>query len=65
VKVGYYELLADQQTLARLRKILEAQAGSLDLAQRLHAAGNVTDLTLTQEQAQLLPDAFGNWPWRG
>jgi cobalt-zinc-cadmium efflux system outer membrane protein len=52
VKAGYYEVLADQQTIARLRTILEAQAGSLDLAQRLHAAGNVTDLALTQEQAQ-------------
>jgi len=52
VKVAYYELLADQQLIARLRTIREAQGTSLELMQRLHEAGNVTDLALWQEQAQ-------------
>jgi cobalt-zinc-cadmium efflux system outer membrane protein len=52
VKVAYHELLADSQTVALLRTILAAQAGSLELTQRLHEAGNVTDLALSQEQAQ-------------
>jgi cobalt-zinc-cadmium efflux system outer membrane protein len=52
VKVAHYELLADQQLIERLRTVQEAQGSSLELQQRLHEAGNVTDLALLQEQAQ-------------
>lgn len=52
VKTAYYGLLADQQLIARLRVIIDAQSSSLELMQKLHEAGNVTDLALSQEQAQ-------------
>jgi outer membrane protein, heavy metal efflux system len=52
VKTAYYELLADQQLIALFQVIIEAQRSSLELMQRLHEAGNVTDLKLLQEQAQ-------------
>jgi cobalt-zinc-cadmium efflux system outer membrane protein len=52
VKVAYYEVLADQQLSARMRTTRDAQGTSLELMQRLHEAGNVTDLALNQEQAQ-------------
>ena len=52
VKTAYYELLADQSLIERLRVIREAQSVSLELMQKLHEAGNVTDLKLTQEQLQ-------------
>ena len=52
VKSAYYELLADQSLIERLRVIREAQSVSLELMQKLHEAGNVTDLKLTQEQLQ-------------
>ena len=52
VKTAYYELLADRSLIERLRVIQSAQSVSLELMQKLHEAGNVTDLKLTQEQAQ-------------
>jgi cobalt-zinc-cadmium efflux system outer membrane protein len=52
VKSAYYELLADQSLIERLRLIRDAQSISLELMQKLHEAGNVTDLKLSQEQAQ-------------
>ena len=52
VKVAWYELLADSQMVTRFRIIQEAQASSLELTQKLHEAGNVTDLKLLQDQAQ-------------
>jgi cobalt-zinc-cadmium efflux system outer membrane protein len=52
VKAAYFEVLADQQLISQLRVVTEAQAGGLDLTQKLHEAGNVTDLTLLREQAQ-------------
>jgi cobalt-zinc-cadmium efflux system outer membrane protein len=51
VKVAFYGLQADDALLAKLRTIQEGQAASLQLTQKLHAAGNVPDLTLTREQA--------------
>lgn len=51
VKVASYNLLADNALLAKLRTMQEGQAASLQLTQKLHAAGNVPDLTLTREQA--------------
>lgn len=51
VKVAYYQLQADEALLARLRTMQEGQAASLQLTQKLHEAGNVTDLALSREQA--------------
>ena len=51
-KVAFWELVATEQTLAKLRVIVESQRASLELAQRLHEAGNITDLRLTREQAE-------------
>ena len=51
-KIAYWELVAAEQTLSKLQVILESQRASLDLAQRLHEAGNITDLRLTREQAE-------------
>lgn len=51
VRVAYYDLLASTQRLAMDRTILEAAAAAAELAQRQHAAGNITDLDLEQEQA--------------
>lgn len=52
VKIAYFEVLGDQQLMARLTLALAAQRSSLELTQKLHEAGNVTDLKLLQEQAQ-------------
>jgi cobalt-zinc-cadmium efflux system outer membrane protein len=51
VKVAVYRAQADEAMLGRLRMAQAAQGASLDFTQKLHAAGNVTDLKLTQEQA--------------
>lgn len=51
VKIAFYEVQADDALLARLRTALEAHAASLQLMQKLHAAGNVPDLSLSREQA--------------
>ena len=51
VKAGYYELQADQALLERLHIILDAQDASLELMQKIHAAGNTKDLSLSREQA--------------
>ena len=51
VKAAVYRGQADEALLARLRLAHEAQGASLEFMQKLHAAGNVPDLKLTQEQA--------------
>jgi len=51
-KSAVYELQAAQEILGRLRIEQAAQATSLDLVQRLHQAGNITDLRLIQQQAE-------------
>ncbi len=51
VKVAVYRGQADEALLSRLRMAHEAQSASLEFMQKLHAAGNVPDLKLTQEQA--------------
>ncbi|HUR27086.1 MAG TPA: TolC family protein [Planctomycetota bacterium] len=53
VRSRYYELQGAEQLLDMHRTIVEAQEASADAAQRLHAAGNVTDLDLAREQALL------------
>lgn len=51
VKAAYYQLQGDEALLARLRTMQEGEASSLQLTQKLHAAGNVPDLSLSREQA--------------
>ena len=51
VKSAFYSLQASQQLLKRLKLILDTNAASLDLAQRQHEAGNISDLGLDQQQA--------------
>ena len=43
VKSAFYSLQASQQLLQRFKLIVDANAASLDLAQRQHEAGNITD----------------------
>jgi len=51
VKSAFYSLQASQQLLSRFKAIVDTNAASLDLAQRQHEAGNITDLALAQQQA--------------
>jgi cobalt-zinc-cadmium efflux system outer membrane protein len=51
VKSAFYSLQASQQLLSRFRVIVDTNVASLDLAQRQHEAGNITDLALAQQQA--------------
>jgi outer membrane protein, heavy metal efflux system len=51
-KSAYWELVADTQSIAQLRVMIDAQKASLDLMQKLHEAGNVTDLRLLRDQAE-------------
>jgi outer membrane protein, heavy metal efflux system len=51
VKTTFYSLQASQQILRRFKVIVDANAASLDLAQRQHEAGNITDLALARQQA--------------
>ena len=51
VKSAFYSLQGAQQLLQRFKLIVDASAASLDLAQRQHEAGNITDLALAQQQA--------------
>ena len=51
VKIAFYSLQASQQLWHRLKTIAETDAAALDLAQRQHEAGNISDLALAQQQA--------------
>ena len=51
VKGAFYSLQASQQLLKRFQLIADTTAASLDLAQRQHEAGNITDLAMAQQQA--------------
>jgi outer membrane protein, heavy metal efflux system len=51
-KSAVYQVEAAEEVLGRLKVEQEAQATSLDLIQRLHEAGNITDLQLLQQQAE-------------
>jgi outer membrane protein, heavy metal efflux system len=51
VKTTFYSLQASRQILRRFKVIVDANAASLDLAQRQHEAGNITDLALARQQA--------------
>ena len=50
-KKSFYMLQADQQLLGRLKLIAGANEAGVDFSQRLHDAGNITDLNLLNEQA--------------
>ena len=51
VKTATYELQADAAMLGHRQTIVDINATALDLAQRQHEAGNITDLALAQQQA--------------
>ncbi len=51
VKAAFYTVQADVALIGRLRAMRDAQRVSLEFAQKLHQAGNITDLRLAQEQA--------------
>lgn len=51
VKMAMYDLQADDALLAQRRTVADIGNGALDLSQRQHEAGNITDLALAQQQA--------------
>lgn len=51
VKSEIYWLQGEKAMLAHRKTIVEIDATALDLAQRQHEAGNITDLALAQQQA--------------
>ncbi|MEO7318709.1 MAG: TolC family protein, partial [Chthoniobacteraceae bacterium] len=50
-KTAFYTLQARQQLLGRLKLIGTTNEAGLDIAQRQHEAGNITDLDLANQQA--------------
>jgi outer membrane protein, heavy metal efflux system len=53
VRSAFYRHQADEQKLELLQTIGQALAVSFDVTKRLHAAGNITDLDLARERAQV------------
>src|SRR5262249_15795880 len=51
VRAAFYRHQADEQMLELLQTIVQALALSLEVSQRLHEAGNITDLDLAREHA--------------
>jgi outer membrane protein, heavy metal efflux system len=51
-KIAIYQLQAAEEILRRLKVEQEAQGASLELIQKLHEAGNITDLQLLQQQSE-------------
>jgi len=51
VQTAFYRHQANAQMLELKQTIVQALAASLEAAQRLHAAGNITDLDLVRERA--------------
>src|SRR2546430_11631084 len=51
VKTAFYQLQAEQQLLGRLKAINETDVAAVELAQRQHEAGNISDLDLANQQA--------------
>ena len=51
VKMAVYDLQGDDAMLAHRRTIADIQNSAVDLTQRQHEAGNVTDLALQNQQA--------------
>ncbi|HEX2832475.1 MAG TPA: TolC family protein [Thermoanaerobaculia bacterium] len=52
VRVTYFELLAASLQLAQRRTLFASAQTAVDVAQRQHAAGNITDLDYENEQAR-------------
>jgi cobalt-zinc-cadmium efflux system outer membrane protein len=51
VRAAFYRHQAGEQRLELLQTVVQALAASFDVSQRLHAAGNITDLDLARERA--------------
>jgi cobalt-zinc-cadmium efflux system outer membrane protein len=51
VRAAFYRHQADEQRLELLETIVQALTITFEVAQRLHAAGNITDLDLARERA--------------
>jgi len=51
VQTAFYDHQANAQLLELKQTIVQALAASLEVTQRLHAAGNITDLDLVRERA--------------
>ena len=51
VQAAFYRHQANEQMLELLQTIVQALAASVEVARRLHAAGNITDLDLARERA--------------
>jgi outer membrane protein, heavy metal efflux system len=50
-RVAFYDYQAGEQTLELRRSIVDALRASFEVAQKLHDAGNVTDLSFANERA--------------
>ena len=50
-RIAFYLHLANEQLLELRQTIVQALSASLDLARRLHEAGNITDLDFARERA--------------
>jgi outer membrane protein, heavy metal efflux system len=50
VKIAFYQLQASKDLLTRFELAAETTGAALDLAQRQHQAGNISDLALAQQQ---------------
>jgi cobalt-zinc-cadmium efflux system outer membrane protein len=53
VRAAYYRHQANEQRLELLETVVQALAASFDVAERLYAAGNITDLDRARERAQV------------
>ena len=53
VRVAFYRHQANEQMLELLQTVGQALTIALEVAQRLHDAGNITDLDLARERALL------------
>lgn len=52
VRMDYFHLLAARRILARQETVVKAQAAAAELSRRQHAAGNISDLDLENEQSR-------------
>jgi outer membrane protein, heavy metal efflux system len=50
VKVAFYQLQASQELLTQFQRGAATNGAALDLAERQHQAGNISDLVLAQQQ---------------
>ena len=53
VRSAFFAHQADEQMLELRQTVVQALAGSFEIASRLHQAGNITDLDFFRERAQL------------